>query len=54
MQFLIKLYNFGTGSKWGDYDTFDYVYEKNVKFKRGKNQITLLSATIGLKVHYNL
>lgn len=46
--------NIFTGSKWGGYDKLDSVYDKNVKFKRGKNQVTLLSATVGLKVHFNL
>ncbi|XP_057767562.1 beta-galactosidase 15-like [Salvia miltiorrhiza] len=37
------------GSKWGGYDSVDNVYETNVKLKHGKNQISLLSATVGLQ-----
>ncbi|XP_042047880.1 beta-galactosidase 15-like [Salvia splendens] len=38
------------GSKWGNYDTTNgNVYETKVKLKKGRNQISLLSATVGLK-----
>ncbi|KAI3443528.1 hypothetical protein Pfo_000193 [Paulownia fortunei] len=37
------------GSQWATYGIFHYVFEKNVKLKPGKNQITLLSATVGLQ-----
>lgn len=41
------------GSKWGGYDStgIDNLYETNVTLKQGKNQISLLSATVGLTVH---
>ncbi|XP_075475335.1 beta-galactosidase 15-like [Primulina tabacum] len=35
-------------SQWATYGVFNYVFEKDVKFKPGKNQISILSATIGL------
>ena len=38
------------GSEWATYGVFNYVFEKKVKLNRGKNQITLLSATVGLPV----
>ncbi|KAL7224940.1 hypothetical protein ACSBR1_026261 [Camellia fascicularis] len=37
------------GSEWATYGIFHYFFEKNIKLKQGKNQITLLSATIGLQ-----
>ncbi|KAI3458993.1 hypothetical protein Pfo_015656 [Paulownia fortunei] len=37
------------GSQWSTYGVFNYVFEKKVKLNPGKNQITLLSATIGLQ-----
>ncbi|KAK4779938.1 hypothetical protein SAY87_016044 [Trapa incisa] len=35
------------GSQWAKYGVFNFVFEKNTKFKPGKNQIALLSATVG-------
>ncbi|GFY98543.1 beta-galactosidase 15 [Actinidia rufa] len=37
------------GSEWATYGVYNYVFEKKVKLNRGKNQITLLSATVGLQ-----
>nr|XP_009616320.1 beta-galactosidase 15-like [Nicotiana tomentosiformis] len=37
------------GSKWATYGIFNYVFENKIKLKPGKNQIALLSATIGLQ-----
>ncbi|KAL2530667.1 Beta-galactosidase 7 [Forsythia ovata] len=36
-------------SQWATYGIFNYVFEKKVKLNPGKNQITLLSATVGLQ-----
>ncbi|XP_052180489.1 beta-galactosidase 15-like [Diospyros lotus] len=35
------------GSRWDTYGVFNSVFEEKVKLKPGKNQITLLSATVG-------
>ncbi|KAF9688768.1 hypothetical protein SADUNF_Sadunf01G0022500 [Salix dunnii] len=35
------------GSQWAKYGVFDYVFEQQVKLNKGKNIITLLSATVG-------
>ncbi|KAJ4825001.1 Beta-galactosidase 15 [Turnera subulata] len=35
------------GSQWATYGVFNYVFEKNVNLTKGKNLITLLSATVG-------
>ncbi|KAG5546987.1 hypothetical protein RHGRI_012874 [Rhododendron griersonianum] len=37
------------GSHWATYGIFNYVFEKKVKLHPGKNQITLLSATVGFQ-----
>ncbi|KAK9084367.1 hypothetical protein Scep_030838 [Stephania cephalantha] len=38
------------GSQWGgDNGKYDFVFEKKVKLNEGKNQLSLLSATVGLK-----
>ncbi|XP_011660030.1 beta-galactosidase 15 isoform X2 [Cucumis sativus] len=37
------------GSQWASYDVYNYIFEQEVKLKPGKNIISLLSATIGLK-----
>ncbi|KAK6136290.1 hypothetical protein DH2020_029954 [Rehmannia glutinosa] len=37
------------GSQWSGYGVFNYVFEKKVKLHNGRNQITLLSATVGLQ-----
>ncbi|XP_052182584.1 beta-galactosidase-like [Diospyros lotus] len=37
------------GSQWAGYGVFNYTFEKKVKLKPGKNQITLLSATVGFQ-----
>ncbi|XP_073066891.1 LOW QUALITY PROTEIN: beta-galactosidase 15-like [Primulina eburnea] len=37
------------GSQYGTYGVFNYKFEKKVKLKTGKNQITFLSATMGLQ-----
>ncbi|XP_059634689.1 beta-galactosidase 15-like [Cornus florida] len=37
------------GSEWATYGIFNYVFEKKVKLNPGKNQISLLSATVGLQ-----
>ncbi|KAM7517559.1 hypothetical protein LguiB_016521 [Lonicera macranthoides] len=37
------------GSEWATYGIFNYVFEKKVKLKPGKNQISLLSAAVGLQ-----
>ncbi|CAK9171385.1 unnamed protein product [Ilex paraguariensis] len=37
------------GSQWATYGIFNYVFEKKIKLNPGRNQITLLSATIGLQ-----
>ncbi|KAL8119871.1 hypothetical protein AgCh_017114 [Apium graveolens] len=37
------------GSKWGKYDIHNYAFETPIKLKLGKNQISLLSALVGLK-----
>ncbi|KAL0558579.1 hypothetical protein IC582_003156 [Cucumis melo] len=37
------------GSQWASYDVYNYIFEQEVKLKPGKNLISLLSATIGLK-----
>ncbi|GER40416.1 beta-galactosidase [Striga asiatica] len=37
------------GSQWAGYNVPNYVFEKKVELKPGKNQITLLSATVGLQ-----
>ncbi|KAL3532723.1 hypothetical protein ACH5RR_006244 [Cinchona calisaya] len=37
------------GSQWATYGIFNYVFERSVKLNPGSNQITLLSATIGLQ-----
>ncbi|KAK4385874.1 Beta-galactosidase [Sesamum angolense] len=37
------------GSQWATYGVFNYRFEKRIKLKPGRNQITLLSATIGLQ-----
>ncbi|EEF46239.1 beta-galactosidase 15 [Ricinus communis] len=36
------------GSQWSEYSVSNYVFEKSVKLKHGRNLITLLSATVGL------
>ncbi|KAK4430888.1 Beta-galactosidase 15 [Sesamum alatum] len=36
------------GSQWATYGVFNYKFEKKVNLKPGRNQITLLSATMGL------
>ncbi|CAI9761110.1 unnamed protein product [Fraxinus pennsylvanica] len=36
-------------SQWATYDVTNYVFEKKVRLHPGKNQITLLSATIGFQ-----
>ncbi|KAL9165755.1 hypothetical protein ABFS82_06G191200 [Erythranthe guttata] len=35
------------GSEWATYGIYNYVFEKEIKLKPGKNQIALLSATLG-------
>lgn len=35
------------GSQWASYGIFNYVFEKQVKLKPGKNIISLLSVTVG-------
>ncbi|XP_011000544.1 PREDICTED: beta-galactosidase 15-like [Populus euphratica] len=35
------------GSQWAKYGVFDYVFEQKIKLNKGKNTITLLSATVG-------
>ncbi|KAJ6341053.1 hypothetical protein OIU78_009265 [Salix suchowensis] len=35
------------GSQWAKYGVFDYVFEQQIKLNKGKNIITLLSATVG-------
>ncbi|KAL3825641.1 hypothetical protein ACJIZ3_021670 [Penstemon smallii] len=37
------------GSQWASYGIFNYLFEKKIKFNPGNNQLTLLSATIGLQ-----
>ncbi|KAG8380475.1 hypothetical protein BUALT_Bualt06G0019200 [Buddleja alternifolia] len=37
------------GSQWATYGIFNYVFEKKVKLNPGKNQISLLSSTVGLQ-----
>ncbi|KAL0402362.1 UNVERIFIED_CONTAM: Beta-galactosidase 15 [Sesamum latifolium] len=37
------------GSQWATYGVFNYKFEKRIKLKPGKNQITLLSATLGYR-----
>ncbi|KAK3034526.1 hypothetical protein RJ639_032515 [Escallonia herrerae] len=37
------------GSQWATYGIFNYVFEKKVKFNPGQNQISILSATVGLQ-----
>ncbi|KAL5705204.1 Beta-galactosidase 7 [Ranunculus cassubicifolius] len=37
------------GSQWGKNGTYGLLFESNVSLKPGTNQITLLSATVGLK-----
>ncbi|CAK9159233.1 unnamed protein product [Ilex paraguariensis] len=37
------------GSQWAKYGIFNYVFENKVKLNPGRNQITLLSATVGLQ-----
>ncbi|KAL2227770.1 beta-galactosidase 15-like [Sesamum indicum] len=37
------------GSQWATYGVFNYKFEKRIHLKPGRNQITLLSATIGLQ-----
>lgn len=39
-----------TGSQYAQTGHYDFVYEANVKLKRGNNEITLLSSTVGLTV----
>ena len=41
-------------SQWATYGVSNYVVEKNIKLNHGNNQITLLSATVGLAVIINL
>jgi hypothetical protein len=38
------------GSQWAKYGVFDYVFEQQIKLNKGKNTITLLSATVGFAV----
>ncbi|KAJ4838845.1 Beta-galactosidase 15 [Turnera subulata] len=35
------------GSQWAEYGIFNYIFEKTVKLTKGKNVISLLSATVG-------
>ncbi|KAK9160853.1 hypothetical protein Syun_007194 [Stephania yunnanensis] len=37
------------GSEWSQGGSYQFIFERKVKLKKGKNQLTLLSVTVGLK-----
>jgi len=47
---MLTLLFFSLGSQWAKYGVFDYVFEQQIKLNKGKNTITLLSATVGFAV----